>query len=39
MSFVFTALIGAAVFRERLNLRKALGLVVAVGGLALFAIS
>jgi uncharacterized membrane protein len=39
MSFVFTALAGAAVFHERLDARKALGLLVAVGALALFAIS
>jgi uncharacterized membrane protein len=39
MSFVFTALVGAAVFHERLDTRKAFGLAVAVGALALFAIS
>jgi drug/metabolite transporter (DMT)-like permease len=39
MSFVFTALIGAAVFHERLNWRKRGGLAVAVAALALFAIS
>jgi drug/metabolite transporter (DMT)-like permease len=39
MSFVFTALFGAAIFRESLNMRKRAGLVVAVGALALFAAS
>ncbi|MGD0317056.1 MAG: EamA family transporter [Xanthobacteraceae bacterium] len=39
MSFVFTALIGAALFHESLNWRKRGGLVVAVAALALFAIS
>lgn len=39
MSFVFTALIGVVLFREHLNNRKRLGLAVAVGALALFAIS
>lgn len=39
MSFVFTALIGAALFHERLAWRKRCGLVVAVLALALFAIS
>lgn len=39
MGFVITALLGALIFRERLNARKQLGLVVAVGALALFAIS
>jgi uncharacterized membrane protein len=38
MSFVFTALIGAAIFHERLNRRKGIGLLVALGALALFAI-
>jgi drug/metabolite transporter (DMT)-like permease len=39
MSFVFTALLGAAIFRETLDLRKRTGLLVAVAALALFAIS
>jgi uncharacterized membrane protein len=39
MSFVFTALIGAVLFHERLDWRKRSGLVVAVVALALFAIS
>ena len=39
MSFVFTALLGAAMFRERLNTRKRIGLVVAAAALALFAVS
>ena len=39
MSFVITALFGIAVFRERLDLRKCLGLAVAVVALALFAVS
>jgi drug/metabolite transporter (DMT)-like permease len=39
MSFVFTALIGAALFHESLNWRKRGGPVVAVAALALFAIS
>jgi uncharacterized membrane protein len=39
MSFVFTAVIGAALFRERLDWRKRGGLAVAVAALALFAIS
>jgi uncharacterized membrane protein len=39
MSFVFTALIGAALFHESLNRRKRTGLVVAVAALALFAVS
>lgn len=39
MSFVFTALIGALIFREQLDNRKRLGLGVAVAALALFAIS
>lgn len=37
LSFVITALLGAAIFRERLDLRKILGLAVAVAALALFA--
>jgi drug/metabolite transporter (DMT)-like permease len=39
MSFVFTALFGAALFRESLNMRKRAGLVVAAAALALFAVS
>ncbi len=39
MGFVFTALLGAAIFRERLTMRKRLGLFVAVAALALFAVS
>jgi uncharacterized membrane protein len=39
MSFVFTALVGAALFGETLNLRKRTGLLVAVAALASFAAS
>jgi drug/metabolite transporter (DMT)-like permease len=39
MSFVFTALLGAAMFSESLDLRKRAGLLVAAAALALFAIS
>jgi uncharacterized membrane protein len=39
MGFVFTALLGAAMFRESLDLRKHVGLLVAAAALALFAIS
>lgn len=39
MSFVFTALIGAVLFHERLDRRKRSGLAVAVVALALFAMS
>jgi uncharacterized membrane protein len=39
MSFVFTALLGAAMFRETLDVRKRLGLLVAAAALALFAVS
>ena len=39
MSFVFTALAGAALFHERLDLKKRWGLVVAMAALALFALS
>jgi multidrug transporter EmrE-like cation transporter len=39
MSFVFTALLGAAMFRETLDLRKRAGLLVAGAALALFAVS
>jgi drug/metabolite transporter (DMT)-like permease len=39
MSFVFTALLGAAMFRERLDIRKCAGLAAAAVALALFAVS
>ena len=39
MSFVFTAVLGAALFRERLNARKAAGLLIAAATLVLFAMS
>ena len=39
MSLVFTALFGAAMFRERLDARKWAGLTAAVVALVLFAIS
>jgi uncharacterized membrane protein len=39
MGFVITALFGIAVFRERVDLRKCVGLAVAVVVLALFVIS
>jgi uncharacterized membrane protein len=39
MSFVFTALLGAVMFNERLDTRKRIGLGVAVAALALFAVS
>jgi drug/metabolite transporter (DMT)-like permease len=39
MSFVFTALLGAILFREKLDMRKCAGLAVAVAALALFAVS
>jgi uncharacterized membrane protein len=39
MGFVFTALLGAMLFRETLSNRKRLGLVVAVAALGLFAVS
>jgi uncharacterized membrane protein len=39
MSFVFTALLGVVMFRETLNLRKRIGLLVAAAALALFAVS
>jgi len=39
MSFVFTAVVGAALFHERLTLRKCAGLAVAIAALALFAAS
>jgi drug/metabolite transporter (DMT)-like permease len=39
MSFVFTALLGATLFREPLNARKLIGLSIAAAALVLFAIS
>jgi drug/metabolite transporter (DMT)-like permease len=39
MSFVFTALFGAAIFHERLDAKKYAGLAIAVLALALFAVS
>jgi uncharacterized membrane protein len=39
MSFVFTALLGAAIFRESLDARKRIGLAVAALTLVLFAVS
>jgi len=39
MSFVFTAVVGALMFGEKLNNRKRLGLLTAVLALALFAVS
>lgn len=39
MGFVFTALLGVAIFGETLTMRKRAGLLVAVAALALFAIS
>lgn len=39
MSFVFTAVLGATLFRERLNARKAIGLLIAAAALVMFAIS
>ena len=39
MSFVITALVGIAAFRERLDLRKGAGLAVAAVALVLFAVS
>jgi drug/metabolite transporter (DMT)-like permease len=39
MSFVFTALFGAALFRERLDAKKYAGLAIAAAALLLFAIS
>ncbi len=39
MSFVFTALLGALMFGERLNTRKCIGLAVAASALALFTVS
>jgi uncharacterized membrane protein len=37
MSFVITALVGVAMFGERLDLRKGIGLAVATAALILFA--
>ena len=39
MSFVITALVGAVMFRERLDRRKCAGLAVAAVALILFAVS
>jgi drug/metabolite transporter (DMT)-like permease len=39
MSFVFTALLGAALFHERLDAKKYAGLAIAAAALALFAVS
>jgi uncharacterized membrane protein len=39
MSFVITALVGVAMFGERLDLRKGIGLAVATVALILFAVS
>jgi uncharacterized membrane protein len=39
LSFVFTALLGAAMFRETLDARKRIGLLVAAVALTLFAVS
>ena len=39
MSFVFTALLGATLFRERLDTKKYAGLAMAVAALMLFAVS
>jgi drug/metabolite transporter (DMT)-like permease len=39
MSFVFTALLGAALFRERLDAKKYAGLAIAAAALVLFAFS
>ncbi len=39
MSFVFTAIFGAVIFRERLDVRKCAGLAVAATTLVLFAVS
>jgi len=39
MGFVITALLGAVLFRERLDMRKVTGIMIAVGALGLFAIS
>jgi len=39
MSFVFTALLGALIFRETLDGRKRIGLLIAAAALVLFAVS
>jgi drug/metabolite transporter (DMT)-like permease len=39
MSFVFTALLGAAIFHERLDAKKYAGLAIAAAALVLFAVS
>jgi drug/metabolite transporter (DMT)-like permease len=39
MSFVFTAVLGASLFRESLDARKVIGLLVAAAALVLFAVS
>jgi uncharacterized membrane protein len=39
MSFVFTALLGATLFREPLDARKLTGLLIAAAALVLFAVS
>jgi multidrug transporter EmrE-like cation transporter len=39
MSFVFTALLGATLFREPLNARKLTGLLIAAAALVLFALA
>lgn len=39
MSFVFTALLGVALFHEHLNARKIFGLLIAAAALVLFAVS
>ena len=39
MGFVFTAIVGVAMFGERLNARKGAGLLVAIVALGLFAVS
>ena len=39
MSFVFTAVLGAGLFREPLNARKVIGLLIAAVALVLFAVS
>jgi uncharacterized membrane protein len=39
MSFVFTAVLGAVLFREPLNARKIIGLLIAAAALVLFAVS
>ena len=39
MSFVFTAVLGATLFREPLNARKVIGIVISAAALVLFAVS